>query len=152
MSVTSKPSASSSSQPTVSRPPPASVASSFEEEIKVFFGEFPEHLEFIELIRKKQEEADEKKEKIPFQWRGYKSSIFPNLPKFGMKELKQRLRLALQGAFNLSGREKKVIHMSFQFQYNIYMSHILNFFLPVFAISSQPINTNSEQNPFTVTP
>lgn len=72
------------------------------------FGEFPQHVEFVYKIKEAQEKANQSKEKVPFSWRGYNSCVFPGLPKFQVKDLKERLRLALKGVFNITRMEREV--------------------------------------------
>lgn len=79
-----------------------------EEEILEAFGKFPQHIEFIRMIKDAQEMADEKQERVPYSWRGYKSCVFPNLGKFQLKDLRERIRLALKGIFNITLKERQV--------------------------------------------
>ena len=72
------------------------------------FGQFPMHVEFVKLIRAAKKKADDTKEKTPISWRGYHSSIYPNLPDFTEKDLWNKLAKALQGVFNMSAPERKV--------------------------------------------
>ena len=53
--------------------------------------------------------ADESGTKVPIGWRGYKSSVFPNLPKFSTKDLKDRLRNALRSVRNITLEEREYI-------------------------------------------
>ena len=85
---------------------PLPVTPATDEEI---FGKFPEHLEFIAMVRQSKKMADHIKTKVPICWRGYESSIFPGLKPLSTKDLKGRLKMALQGVFNLSNEEKMVI-------------------------------------------
>ena len=79
-----------------------------EEEDEQLFGDSKSHLEFIKMLRATKKMADHTNSKVPLQWRGYKSSVFPSLPPFTVKDLKDRLKLALKGVFNMSGEERKV--------------------------------------------
>lgn len=72
------------------------------------FGAFPTHLEFIQMLRQAQEQADESNKKVQYTWRGYKSSVFPRLPPFTTKVLWDRLKMALKGVFNITVEERKV--------------------------------------------
>lgn len=101
----SSPCPGSSSSPSSSSSPKPNLCT---DEEKQFFGSFPKHLEFIQLIKECQDEADRKKERVPFKWRGYQSSVFPDLPKFTLDDLKKRLRMALTQILNITFKEKKV--------------------------------------------
>lgn len=72
------------------------------------FGEFPSHVEFVRMIRDAQKKADDTNTKVPFSWRGYKSSVFPDLPPFSKKDLWNRLKMALKGVHHIDPRERKV--------------------------------------------
>lgn len=73
------------------------------------FGGFPSHVEFVRMLREAQKLADETNDKVPINWRGYKSSVFPHLPRFTVKCLKERLKFALKGILDISAAETKVI-------------------------------------------
>lgn len=79
-----------------------------EDDIQEKFGDFPQHVEFVRMLQEKQCLADKKQEKVPYEWRGYKSSVFPNLPTFQLDQLNNRLIMALRGVFNISPNERKV--------------------------------------------
>lgn len=81
-----------------------------EEKKEIFenFGQFPTHIDFISIIKDAQDLADERQERVPYAWRGYKSCVFPGLPKFQIKDYKERLRLALKGVLNITLKERKV--------------------------------------------
>lgn len=64
------------------------------------------------MVQDAQCMANDKQEKFPFEWRGYKSSVFPNLPTFQVDQLRERLLMALKGVFNISSDERKVIFFS----------------------------------------
>lgn len=73
------------------------------------FGAFPEHLEFVKMMRSSQKMANHIKKKVPISWRGYSSSVFPNLPTFTTEELKDRLKKALTHVMDITSKEKQVI-------------------------------------------
>lgn len=79
-----------------------------EEKIKEMFGEIPEHAEFVSMVLDAQIMANERQERVPYSWRGYKSCVFPNLPKFQPSDLKERLRVALKGIVNITPKERQV--------------------------------------------
>ena len=60
------------------------------------------------ILRDAQARANEIGQKVPFGWRGYKSSVFPNLPTFSTKDLQDRLRNALRSVRNITLEERKV--------------------------------------------
>lgn len=72
------------------------------------FGAVPEHVEFIKLIRAAKEKADETKNKVPVVWRGYKTSVLPELPPLTVKALRDRLIWALRGIYNIKTAEREV--------------------------------------------
>ena len=72
---------------------------------------FPTHMDFIEILRDAQTSADVTKSKVPISWRGYHSSVFPDLPKFTGKEFKNRLTMALRGVCNITLKERQVIEI-----------------------------------------
>lgn len=78
-----------------------------EEDIKNF-GKFPVHIEFIKMLRSSQKMADHINKKVPLQWRGYKSSVFPNLPPFSVEDMRNRLLNALKGVSNITVPERQV--------------------------------------------
>lgn len=73
------------------------------------FGKFKSHLEFVKMIRDAQTMANETKSKVPFTWRGYKSSVFPDLPPFTKKVLWDRLKNALKGVFDITVHERQLL-------------------------------------------
>lgn len=73
------------------------------------FGTCPDHVVFIKMIRTAKEEADACQTKVPVTWRGYKTSVLPNMPPLTEKALRDRLIWALRGIFNLRTEEKEVI-------------------------------------------
>ena len=78
------------------------------EQIQETFGEFAQHVEFVNMVQDAQDRAIKTQERVPYSWKGYKSSVFPNLPKFQLKDLQERLRLALKGVFNITLKERQV--------------------------------------------
>ena len=92
-------------------PAQTSVQESSEEdddEEAAAFREFPMHLEFVKMIKDAQGKAEETQERAYYEWRGYKSSVFPTVPKFTLKDLKERLFQALKGVMNITEEEKRV--------------------------------------------
>ena len=69
---------------------------------------FPEHVDFINLLRAAKAKADETKEKANVTWRGYRTSVLPNLPPFTVKALRDRLIWALRGIYNIRASEREV--------------------------------------------
>ena len=49
--------------------------------------EFPIHVQFKDMIVKAQNHADKIKKPVPVSWRGYKTKINPDLPKFNKYDL-----------------------------------------------------------------
>ena len=80
------------------------------------FGKFPEHLDFIKLIRSAKKEADETSNKVNVTWRGYKTSVLPNLPPLTVKALRDRLIWALRGIYNIKTSEREVIFFFFFYE------------------------------------
>lgn len=72
------------------------------------FGTVPEHVEFIKLIRDAKKEADETKSKVNVTWRGYKTSVLPDLLPLTVKALRDRLIWALRGIYNIKTSEREV--------------------------------------------
>lgn len=85
------------------------VSDEEEDDDATTFGHFPLHLEFIKMIKEAQEKAEKTQERAYYEWRGYKSSVFPSVPKFKKKQLKERLAQALRGISNITEEEKRVI-------------------------------------------
>lgn len=73
------------------------------------FGVVPEHIEFIKMLRDAKKEADETQTKVNIIWRGYKTSVLPDLPPFTVKALRDRLIWALRGIYSLKNSEREVI-------------------------------------------
>ena len=88
------------------------------------FGGFDSHLDFIRILKETQKVAREKKTKATFQWRGYSSSVFPNIPEFTIPNLKDRLKMALRGVLNISNQETKVIYIFF---FHTFLQYFINF-------------------------
>lgn len=97
-------------------------------EIVDTFGTFPEHVDFIKMICAAKKVADSTKDKVPLNWRGYKTSILPNLPPLTISDLKERLMFALRGVFNASGPEKEV-NIFF-----VFFCDIIMFFLSILLL------------------
>lgn len=79
-----------------------------EEQDKKDFGAYPSHVDFIKMLRSAKKMADRSQTKVPVVWRGYKTSVLPFLPPFSTADLKERLKRALKGQFNLPSPERKV--------------------------------------------
>lgn len=73
------------------------------------FGKFPEHLQFVKMIRAAKKVADQSQSKVPVLWRGYKTSVLPQLPPLTSQALKNRLIWALRG-INIQGLEREVTY------------------------------------------
>ena len=71
-------------------------------------SKIPEHLEFFKMLRNGQKMADHIKSKIPIVWRGYKTSVFPNMLTFTPADLNERLITALKNILDTSPDERKV--------------------------------------------
>ena len=72
------------------------------------FGLFPEHLDFVKMLRSSQRMADHVKTRVPVIWRGYKSCVLPNIPNFTTEDLRERLRDALKHVTDITTKEKEV--------------------------------------------
>lgn len=72
------------------------------------FGTCPDHVDFIQMVRAAKEQADHSQTKVPVVWRGYRTSVLPNLPPLTVKALKDRLIWALRGIYNLRSDEREV--------------------------------------------
>lgn len=72
------------------------------------FGTVSDHVNFIKMLREAKEKADETKNKVNINWRGYKTSVLPGLPPFTVKALRDRLIWALRGIYNLRSAEREV--------------------------------------------
>ena len=102
------------------------------QEIMDMFGEFPDHVDFVRMVQDAQVMAMETKKRVPYSWKGYKSCVFPNLSKFKLKDLEERLCLALKGVFSITAKEKQVISyyydLIFFLNYLLYSSSVTQFF------------------------
>lgn len=61
------------------------------------------------MIRDAKKKADESKNKVNVNWRGYKTSVLPDLPPLTEKALRDRLIWALRGIFNLGTAERELL-------------------------------------------
>lgn len=81
-------------------PPPVSTVSRMSSVSSVStnpFGDFSEEeVEFIQLLINAKTVADLNENPVNVEWRGYETTVQPNLPSFSKRTLRERLNSALQ--------------------------------------------------------
>ena len=69
---------------------------------------FPQHKEFVILVRNAEKRARRDNTKAYYTWRGYRGFVSPNLPEITIPGMKMRLMNALRRISDISPSEKKV--------------------------------------------